>query len=135
MRRRVVVTGYGCITPVGNDVETLWKNLLAGVSGVGRITHFDTTGFKTKIAAEVKDFDGVAIFGRKAARHMDRFVQFALASAYQAIEKAKLKINDSIRDRIGVIIGAGIGGWKRLVSSLMCFINVVREESARLWFQ
>ena len=112
MRRRVVVTGYGCITPVGNDVETLWKNLLAGVSGVGRITHFDTAGFITKIAAEVKDFDGVALFGRKAARHMDRFVQFALASAYQAIEKAKLKINDSIRDRIGVIIGAGIGGME-----------------------
>lgn len=121
MRRRVVITGYGCVSPVGNDVETLWKNISQGVSGVGYITHFDTTDFKTKIAAEVKNFDAVALFGRKAARRMDRFVQFAVGSAFQAAEKAKLTIVDSIRDRIGVIIGAGIGGMETVTKQFDVF--------------
>ena len=80
MRKRVVVTGMGCVSPLGNDVSTLWSNILAGKSGVGLITHYDTSRFEVKIGAEVKDFDGVALFGAKEARRMDRFVQFALAA-------------------------------------------------------
>ncbi|MGB2911560.1 MAG: beta-ketoacyl-ACP synthase II [Anaerolineales bacterium] len=110
MRKRVVVTGLGCITPVGNDIDVMWNNIIAGKSGVGHITHFDASQHRTKIAAEVKGFDGNILFGRKDTRRMDRFTQFALAAALQAVESSKLKITDDNRDRIGVVIGSGIGG-------------------------
>jgi 3-oxoacyl-[acyl-carrier-protein] synthase II len=114
MRKRVVITGVGCITPLGNDVSTLWSNLLAGKSGVGLITHYDTSRFKVKIGAEVKGFDGVALFGARDARRMDRFVQFALSSAIQAVQQSGLTITESNRDRIGVVLGTGIGGMNSL---------------------
>ena len=85
MRRQVVVTGMGCISPLGNDVDSLWGNILAGKSGVGMITHYDTSDHKIKIAAQVKDFDPAALFGKVEARRMDRFSQFALAAAQQAV--------------------------------------------------
>ena len=110
MRKRVVVTGLGCITPVGNDIDVMWNNIIAGKSGAGHITHFDASQHRTKIAAEVKGFDGNILFGRKDTRRMDRFTQFALAAALQAVESSKLKITDDNRDRIGVVIGSGIGG-------------------------
>ncbi|MFC2042611.1 beta-ketoacyl-ACP synthase II [Chloroflexota bacterium] len=110
MRKRVVVTGLGCITPVGNDIDTMWNNIIAGKSGVGQITHFDASQHRTKIAAEVKGFDGNTLFGHKDTRRMDRFTQFALAASLQAVESSKLKITDGNRDRIGVVIGSGIGG-------------------------
>ena len=110
MSIRVVVTGMGCISPLGNTVEELWDCLLAGKSGAGPITHFDTQEYKTKFAAEVKGFDGAALFGSREARRMDRFSQFAVASAMQAVEYAQLEINDNNRGRIGVVIGSGIGG-------------------------
>ena len=93
MRKRVVITGMGCVSPLGNDVSTLWSNILAGKSGVGLITHYDTSRFEVKIGAEVKDFDGVALFGMRDARRMDRFVQFAMAAAFQAVKHANLAIS------------------------------------------
>lgn len=110
MDNRVVVTGLGCISPLGNKFEETWKNLLIGKSGVSHITHFDTSGYKTRIAAEVKGFDPVGLFGNKEARRMDRYTQFALASTLEALEQSGLFIDDSNRDRIGVVIGTGIGG-------------------------
>jgi 3-oxoacyl-[acyl-carrier-protein] synthase II len=92
MRNRVVITGLGCISPVGNDVSSMWSNIIAGKSGVGYITHYETERYKVKIAAEVKDFDGAALFGARDARRMDRFAQFALAASYQALKDSNLQI-------------------------------------------
>lgn len=110
--RRVVVTGVGLMTPVGNDVDSTWSALLAGRSGAGPITQFDAEGFDVRFACEVKDFDPVEFMDRKEARRTDRFAQFALAVAQQAMRQAGLEdALDSIdRDRAGVIIGSGIGG-------------------------
>jgi 3-oxoacyl-[acyl-carrier-protein] synthase II len=110
MRKRVVITGLGCICPVGNDVDTAWQNIINGVSGAGLISNFDASDFRMKIAAEVKGFDAAAFFGKREARRMDRFTQFALVSAIQAVEDARLQIDDDNRDRIGVVVGTGIGG-------------------------
>ncbi len=110
MSRRVVITGLGAITPVGNDVETLWQSLVAGRSGVGPLTLFDPTPFETQFAAEVKGFDPAALFGRKDARRMDRFTQFAVAAAGQAIADAGLKVTPENAPRIGCIFGSGVGG-------------------------
>lgn len=118
MRRRVVITGMGCISPLGNDVSTLWSNLLAGKSGVGLITHYDTSNFEVKIGAEVRDFDGVARFGARDARRLDRFVQFALAASTQAVEQSGLVITEANRDRVGVILGTGIGGMNTLFKEI-----------------
>ncbi|MBL8100335.1 MAG: beta-ketoacyl-ACP synthase II [Anaerolineales bacterium] len=110
MRKRVVITGMGCISPVGNNVKDTWDALLAGKSGAGLITQFDASNHKTKFAAEVKNFDGVAVFGVKEARKLDRFTQLGLAAAHEALEQSGLKIDESNRDRVGIFIGSGIGG-------------------------
>lgn len=110
MRKRVVVTGLGCISPVGNNVKDTWDALLAGKSGAAPITAFDASGHKTKFAAEVKGFDAVAMFGTREARKMDRFTHFATAAALEAIEHSGLKITEENRDRVGILIGSGIGG-------------------------
>ena len=123
MSRRVVVTGLGCISPVGNDVPTMWANVLSGNSGVGYITHYDTTSFKCKIAAEVKGFDGAALFGNREARRMDRYTQFALAASLQALTDAGLQVNNENRDRIGVFIGTGIGGIGTLFEQTIVFLD------------
>ena len=109
MTERIVVTGMGVVTPLGNNVQTMWKNLLAGRSGVGPITLFDASDLGVQIAAEVKDFDPAAIFGRREARRNDRFTLFALEAARQAIEDAAL-VSDGGRTDVGVLIGTGIGG-------------------------
>ncbi|RCK75472.1 MAG: 3-oxoacyl-[acyl-carrier-protein] synthase, KASII [Anaerolineae bacterium] len=123
MRRRVVVTGLGCISPVGNDIHSLWESISRGISGVGPITHFDASEHKSKIAAEVKNFDPVALFGNREARKMDRYTQFALAAAQQALDQAQLTIHDSNRDRIGVVIGTGIGGIHTLIEQYQVFLE------------
>lgn len=110
MSKRVVVTGLGCISPLGLNVEETWSALLAGKSGAGLITRFDASRHKTRFAAEVKGFDPVALFGAREARKMDRFTQLAVASAQQALEQSGLTIDDANRDRIGILIGTGIGG-------------------------
>src|SRR5574339_1185727 len=108
MSRRVVVTGLGCISPVGNNVKETWDSILAGKSGAAMITNFDASKHKTRFAAEVKGFDPVALFSPREARKMDRFTQFAVAVAMEALEQADLKIDETNRDRVGVVIGTGI---------------------------
>lgn len=108
--KRVVVTGLGALTPIGNDVDTTWKNALEGVSGAGPITHFDASKFKTLFACEVKGFNAADHFDRKKARTLDLYAQYALVAAEQAVNDAKLTDEDINKDRIGVIIAAGIGG-------------------------
>jgi 3-oxoacyl-[acyl-carrier-protein] synthase II len=123
MSKRVVVTGMGCISPVGNNVKETWDAILAGKSGAGMITHFDASKHKTRFAAEVKGFDPVAVFGPREARKMDRFTQFAAAVAIEALEQAGLKIDESNRDRVGVLIGSGIGG----IGTILEQAEVMRE--------
>ena len=110
MRKRVVITGLGCVSPVGNNVRDTWQALLAGKSGAALITAFDASKHKTKFAAEVKGFDPVALFGARDARKMDRFTQFATAATLEAISQSGLTIDESNRDRVGILIGSGIGG-------------------------
>jgi 3-oxoacyl-[acyl-carrier-protein] synthase II len=110
MPKRVVVTGLGCVSPVGNNVSETWQALVAGRSGAAPITLFDASLQKTRFAAEVKGFDGVSLFGVREARKMDRFTQFALAATLEALGQARLEIDESNRDRVGIVIGSGIGG-------------------------
>jgi len=116
--RRVVITGLGALTPVGNDVNTMWDNLLAGKSGAGPITQFDSTHFKTHFACEVKNFDATAIVGKKEARRTDRFTQFALAASLQALNDCGLKVTTENAPRIGVMLGTGIGGISTIFSQV-----------------
>ncbi len=110
MARRVVVTGCSLITALGNDLETSWKGILSGKHGFGPITRFDTTGFSTNFAAEVKDFEPLRYIDRKEARRMDLFLQFGIAASTMAVEHAKLNVEEIESDRFGVILGSGIGG-------------------------
>ena len=108
--KRVVVTGLGALTPIGNTVPEFWNNLINGVSGAGPITHFDASLFKTHFACEVKDFDVTKYIDRKEARKMDLYTQYAVAVAREAVEDSGLDIENENLDKIGVIFGAGIGG-------------------------
>ena len=110
MKRRVVVTGAGLVTPLGTGVEKTWESLVAGKSGIGPITRFDTSDYPVKIAAEVKDFNVADFMDPKAAKHMDLFVRYAVAAAVMAVKDAGLEIDDDLRDRVGVVTGNGIGG-------------------------
>jgi 3-oxoacyl-[acyl-carrier-protein] synthase II len=110
MRNRVVITGLGCISPLGHSVDETWQALLKGQSGAAPITLFDASQHKTKFACEVKNFDPVGLFGSREARRMDRFAQFALVAARQALIQSGLVVDDTTRDRIGIVIGSGIGG-------------------------
>jgi 3-oxoacyl-[acyl-carrier-protein] synthase II len=126
MRKRVVITGLGCISPLGQTVPETWDGVLAGRSGAGPITHFDAASHKTRFAAEVKGFDGTGRFGTREARKMDRFVQFAVAAADEAISQARLTIDEGNRDRTGIIVGTGIGG----VGTMVVNYEVLRERGA-----
>ena len=108
--KRVVVTGLGAVTPLGNTYEETWENMLKGVSGADTIKSFDTSLFKTHFACEVKDFDPNQFIDRKEARKMDRYTQLAMASAIQAVENSGMDLEKEDKDRIGVIYGVGIGG-------------------------
>ena len=123
MRNRVVITGLGCVSPVGNNVKDTWDALLAGKSGAAPITAFDASAHKTKFAAEVKGFDPAALFGGRDARKMDRFTQFATAATLEALAHAGFKIDESNRDRVGILIGTGIGG----IITLLEQYDVLRE--------
>jgi 3-oxoacyl-[acyl-carrier-protein] synthase II len=109
-KRRVVVTGMGAITPLGLTVEESWKNLLAGKSGAGPITYFDASDYDTKFACEVKGFDPMKYMDRKLAQRTDLFTQFALTAAEMALNDSGLKLEAEDRERIGVVVGSGIGG-------------------------
>src|SRR5215211_8587283 len=112
--QRIVVTGIGVVSPVGHDAASSWDALVGGKSGIARITRFDPTGYQTTFAGEVKDFDPVARMGRKDARRTDRYSHFAVASALEALEQARLTIEDANADRVGVLIGSGMGGAETL---------------------
>ena len=111
MQRRVVVTGLGLVCAVGNTAPEIWKNLLAGKSGMGPITSFDTTGFSVTFAAEVKGFNPLDFMDKKEARKMGRFIHFALAASHEALRHSGLKIDSTNAERVGVHIGSGIGGF------------------------
>jgi 3-oxoacyl-[acyl-carrier-protein] synthase II len=106
----VVVTGLGAVTPLGNTREDFWRRLVAGESGVGPITAFDASDFSTRFAAEVKDFDAEGMLGRREARRMDRFSQYALVAAREAIEDAQLPQDQEFKNKVGSVLGTGIGG-------------------------
>ncbi len=108
--KRVVVTGMGAVTPLGNTTEETWKNLIEGVSGAGPITHFDASLFKTQFACEVKDFNVGNYIDRKEARRMDLYTQYALAAAKMAVDDSGMDLEAVNKDRIGVVFGVGIGG-------------------------
>jgi len=110
MNNRVVITGLGVISPVGNNKETFWNSLINGISGISPITHFDTTGYSTRIAGEVKDFDPTSFIDKKEARRMDRYSQFAVSAAKMAVKDAELDMKTVEGKRVGVILGSGIGG-------------------------
>jgi 3-oxoacyl-[acyl-carrier-protein] synthase II len=122
-RTRVVVTGLGCISPLGNTVATTWESAIAGRSGVAPISHFDPRELKTRFAAEVKGFDPQEALGRREARRMDRYTQLAAVAVQEAVAQAGLVIDDSNRDRVGVILGTGIGGAGTLVSETRKFVE------------
>ena len=114
MRRRVVVTGMGLVIPTGIGVETAWKNVCEGKSGIGLLTRFDTNGFETKIAAEVKNFNPELYIVKKEIKRMDLFVQYAIAATKEALEDAQLAITPENSEKIGVIVGTGLGGLPTL---------------------
>ncbi len=112
--RRVVVTGMGCITPLGIGLEESWENCVAGRSGVGPITKFDAAGYKTQIAAEVKGFDASAYMDRRELKKMDVFIQYAVAATRMALDDAGMEIREEEAHRVGVSIGAGLGGLPQI---------------------
>ncbi|WP_028390402.1 beta-ketoacyl-ACP synthase II [Bacillus cihuensis] len=125
--KRVVITGMGVISPLGNDLDTFWDHLLKGKSGISFIDTFDVSDLKTKIAGSIRDFDAEGRWGRKEVRHMDRFCQFALAAAEQALNQSQLKLDELDRERFGVYIGSGIGGMQTFIEN----VNVLNERGPK----
>lgn len=109
-KRRVVITGLGIVSPVGNDIATAWDNILAGRSGIGPITRFDASGFSTRIAGEVRGFDPAAHMPPKEVRHFDAFIHYGVAASSAALRDAGLEIGEALSERAGVVVGSGIGG-------------------------
>lgn len=114
MKRRVVITGLGIVSPVGNDIHTAWQNIVAGKSGIDRITRFDPTDFNCHIAGEVRDFDVTAYLSAKEARQMDTFIHYGIAAGVQAWKDSGLEMSEAMSTRAGVIVGSGIGGLNRI---------------------
>lgn len=121
MKRRVVITGIGAVTPLGNTIEETWENIVAGKSGVGPLTRLDVEKFPVKIAAEVKDFDIEQYIEKKEARKMDRFTHYALAASVMAMKDSGLTITEEIAPRVGVWIGSGIGGMETYENQYITF--------------
>ncbi len=122
-KRRVVVTGLGIVSPVGNDINTAWQNVVNGVSGVAAITHFDTEGFSAKIAGEIKNFEVANYLSAKDAKKMDPFIHYAMAASEQAICDAGLEVTEANAERIGVYVGAGIGGILGIQNTTETWLN------------
>lgn len=122
-KKRVVVTGLGALSPLGNDVDTSWNNAINGVSGIGPITRVDAEEYPAKVAAELKDFNVEDYMDKKEARKMDRFTQYAVVAAKMAVEDADLNITDEIAPRVGVWVGSGIGGLETLESQFEIFLT------------
>ncbi len=122
-KRRVVVTGLGIISPVGNDIATAWKNVVEGRSGIGPITHFDVSAFATRIAGEVRDFDPTRWIAPKDVKKMDPFIQYGLAAALDAVKDSGLGITEANADRCGAALGAGIGGLGGIEKTTEAYLN------------
>jgi len=127
MKRRIVITGLGLVTPLGIGVEENWSALVAGKSGIAPITKFDASDMATKIAGEVKDFKAEDYVSRKDVRRMDIFTQYALAATRIAVEDAKLNINGNNADRVGVVIGCGLGGLRLKDFTVFCWSKDQRK--------
>ena len=123
MKTRVVVTGMGAITPIGNDVESFWNGLKEKKVGIGPITQFDTTEYKAKLAAEVKDFDPKNYMDPKAAKRMERFSQFAVAASKEALENSGIDMEQEDPYRVGVCLGSGIGSLQAMEREHSTFQN------------
>ena len=123
IKQRVVVTGMGVVSPLGTDIKTFWSNLTQGTSGAGPVTRFDPAGFNTRIAAEVKNFNPADFIDKKELRRMDRFTYFALAAAKMALGDAGLDLTKVDRDRVGVVLGSGIGGLETLEEQHNVLLN------------
>ena len=121
--KRVVITGLGAITPIGKNVNQYWENLLKGVSGANKITRFNASKFKTQFACEIKDYDALDYFDRKEARKLDRFSQYGLISAEEAIKDANLDFSKLDTNRIGVIFSSGIGGFETFEKEIIDYVN------------
>ncbi|HEV2320497.1 MAG TPA: beta-ketoacyl synthase N-terminal-like domain-containing protein, partial [Verrucomicrobiae bacterium] len=122
--RRVAVTGLGIVSPLGNDVQTFWKNLISSKCGIEKITSFDTASYDTKIAGEVRNFDPVPAFpSPKEVRRADRFSQFGVHAAWQALKDSGLDLEKENRDEIGVIVGSGIGGLETTAEQHQVLLN------------
>src|SRR5690606_19323996 len=119
--RRVVVTGLGALTPIGNNIEQYWDGLKSGRSGSAPITYFDTEKFKTKFACELKGFDPLVYFDRKEARKLDRFAQYAIVASDEAIKDSNFDVEKMDKFRIGVIWGAGIGGLETFQEEVLSY--------------
>lgn len=122
-KRRVVITGIGAVTPVGNDVKTSWENIINGKNGVGPLTRVNADDFPVKVAAELKDFNPEQFIDRKDVRKMDRFTHYAIAASLMAVEDAMLTIDDNNADRVGVWIGSGIGGMETFETQYENFLK------------
>jgi 3-oxoacyl-[acyl-carrier-protein] synthase II len=122
-KRRVVVTGIGAVTPLGNDAETTWNNIVEGVSGIGPVTRLNADDFPAKVAAEVKEFNVENFIDKKDARKMDRFTHYAVAASLMAVKDSRLEITDDNAPRVGVWIGSGIGGMETFEQQHETFMN------------
>ena len=123
MKKRVVITGLGCVTPVGNGKDKFWSNIKNGVCGIDTLTRFDATSFQTQVAAQVNDFNGEDYINKKELKRLDRFTQYAIASAKMAVEDSKINLESVNRDRVGVIIGSGIGGVETIEEQHNILLN------------
>ena len=121
--KRVVVSGLGALTPIGNDIKSYWSGLKSGVSGADNITYFDTTKFKTQFACELKGYDPMDFFDRKEGRKLDRFSQYAIVSSDEAIKDSGINNEKIDKKRVGVIWGSGIGGLKTFQEEVTNFVN------------
>lgn len=128
---RVVITGMGAVTPIGHDVKSFWEALKAGKCGIAPITAFDTTDFKVKVAAEVKDFDPTQYIDKRESKRMDRFCHFALVAAQEAVEQSGLKEGSFDPYRVGVMMGSGVGGLAVFENEMERMLAKGRDVSAR----
>ncbi len=129
--KRVVVTGIGAVSPLGNTAEETWKNVVAGKSGAAPITHFDTTNFKTTFACEVKDFNAADYIDRKEARKMDPYCQYAMAAATMAVDNSQLDLEQTDKNRVGVVLGVGIGGMHTFEEEVSYYALNGKEQGPR----